>query len=369
MKILQMLSTCQKGSGIEEVVMRYYKQVHLLVAFDFLVFTEGEDSYKNEIECLGGRVYCSGKPGLFSLAKYKLFLNDFFKKHEGEYDMVHLHDVFMNWLVFPIAKQYGVKVCIVHSHATKFSNSVLGSIRNRIMCAPVGHFADVFFACSKDAGIAIYGKRIVESDTFYVINNAMDLSKYAYSEIKRQNIRREFNIQDTELVIGHIGIFAPQKNHAFLIRIFAEYSKEYPETRLLLVGSGTLFNEIKSLSKKLDIEEKVIFTGQRIDVDAVLSAMDVLCFPSLNEGLGCVLIEAQANSLGCVVSDVIPKEAIISPNVYSLSLSAGIDQWIAAINKAALNRSEDNKHSLIEAGFEISSAGKRLFDIYKSLLS
>ena len=157
-----------------------------------------------------------------------------------------------------------------------------------------------------------------------------DIARFEFKLQKRKQIRQYLGIQDNEMVIGHVGRFTAAKNHEFLIRVFQAYREKHAYAKLLLVGEGELLESIKSKCRELNILENVIFTGNRSDTENFYQAMDVMVFPSLWEGLGIVLIEAQANNLPCFVSKTIPKEAIITDSVKTLSLHE-IRPWVKEI--------------------------------------
>ena len=161
--------------------------------------------------------------------------------------------------------------------------------------------------------------RMVKKEKVHFLKNAINLNEFSYSEESRKERRDEFGLTD-ELVIGHIGRFAEQKNHRFLIDVFENVQKCMPNVKLLLVGEGELRKDIEEYVKAKGIQEKVIFAGIRKDVSKLLSAMDVFALPSLYEGMPNVIIEAQASGLPCFIADTITREADLTGLVKYLSL-------------------------------------------------
>ena len=176
-------------------------------------------------------------------------------------------------------------------------------------------YATDYFACSELAGRWLFGDKTFEQGKVTIINNAIDLDKFKYDEKVRKEKRKELNINDDTLVVGHIGRFVAQKNHTFLIDIFSELHKKEKNSILLLIGQGPLIGEIKQKVETLGISDSVKFLGQRDDVNELYNAMDLFLFPSLYEGLGMVLIEAQANGLPCIASTEVPKNARVSKKI------------------------------------------------------
>ena len=158
-----------------------------------------------------------------------------------------------------------------------------------------------------------------------ILPNAIDPERFKFSEVSRKEIRKRYGIKDDDFVIGHVGRFYPQKNHDFLIDVFYEIRKQRANAKLLLLGDGPLQDKIRQKINSLGIADSVIFAGLQKDPAPFYSAMDVFCFPSLWEGLGIVLLEAQYNGLPCVVSEVIPKEVLISNFLTYTTFDA--DEW------------------------------------------
>ena len=183
------------------------------------------------------------------------------------------------------------------------------------------------------------------------------------------------DIPTDAFVIGHVGRFAPQKNHQFLLKIVAEIAQQEPNTRLLLVGTGSLRSDIEQQLDQLGLTDKVIFAGVRSDVPRLmLGAMDVFLFPSFYEGLGLVLIEAQAAGLPCVISDVVPEEAdVVESLMKRLSLSHSASKWarvVLAQKKASLPIKQFDALSILQkdSPFSIEISAEKLTNIYSNLI-
>ena len=142
----------------------------------------------------------------------------------------------------------------------------------------------------------ISSNRIINSTRHHIINNAIQLQHFQYDEEKRKELRDKYNLNNKN-VIGHIGRFQPQKNQEFLVEIFSRYLKQDNNAILMLIGQGENEDKVKQRISELGINDKVMLMGVRQDVNELLQAMDVFVLPSLFEGLGMVLIEAQAAGL------------------------------------------------------------------------
>lgn len=169
-------------------------------------------------------------------------------------------------------------------------------------------------------------KKIVESDKFEVIFNAIDRKKFQFDQSVREEVRKELNVEN-KLVIGHVGNFCYQKNHVFLIEIFREVLKKNPNAELLLIGKGVQFESIRSKVKEMGIDSFVHFLGWRKDVERLFQAMDLFLLPSNFEGLPLVGVEAQSSGLPCVMSDTITREAKITEKCDFLSFKNTAEEW------------------------------------------
>ena len=369
MKVLQVMASCARVSGVAQAMMNYYRQIAKEVTFDFLVFWESDLTFAAEIEELGGKVFVTPEPGLRSFASYWKAVEEFFRIHAGEYDAVQLHDLYLNPVVFTLAKKYGVRVRIAHSHSEKYSEHLIGSVRNWILYRSLPYLATDFWAASVAAGNAAFSQHITSTAAFAVINNAISLERFLFSPEQRTQVRQEFNISPEAFVLGHIGRFVKPKNHEFLLRVFSVVKQRRPDACLLLVGEGgSLRPAVEAQAEKFGVEDSVCFAGLRTDIGAVLSAMDAFCLPSLHEGLGIVLIEAQTNGLPCLVSNQVPAEARILPSYRQQGLGDPPERWAETILSLPTNRLEGADRLVAQKGFDVRQASQLLVKRYQKLI-
>ena len=215
--------------------------------------------------------------------------------------------------------------------------------------------------CGEESGEWLYGER--NKSRFVMMNNAIDTAAYAWSPTRCKKVRHELNLEGV-YTLGHVGNFTQPKNHSFLLEIFTALLKKEPDTVLLLVGGGEGMSKMQEKAQELGIAEHVRFLGVRSDVADLMQAMDVFVFPSLYEGLGIALIEAQAAGLPCVVSDTIPHEAYLTDLVDSESLSAPAEKWAEKIlAKRAIPRT-DRRAEIAAHGFDITTEAVKLQEFY-----
>ena len=228
-------------------------------------------------------------------------------------------------------------------------------------------FATHYFACTEHAGRWLFGNKTFEKGKVTIINNGIDIEQFLFNEKIRNEKRNEMGIKHTDIVIGHVGRFIPQKNHKLVINIFYELYKKNNNYKLLLIGQGPLQNKIKEKVKRLKIEDSVTFLGQKKDVNKYYQAMDLFLFPSLYEGLGIAVIEAQTSGLPCIVSTEVPLETKVSEKISFISLKKADSIWIETINKIIEKDRDVKINRLIREGFSIMVEAKKLENIYITL--
>lgn len=354
-RVLQVVTYMGRG-GLETMLMNYYRNIDRdKVQFDFLTHRDERWDYDDEIESLGGKIYHLPKLNPFS----KSYLNDldkFFKEHK-EYQIVHCHQDCLSGVVLKVAKKNGVKFTIAHSHNANQDKNLKYLIKV-FEKSKIPKYADKLFACGDEAG-----RWMFNTDNFEVLNNAIDTDLYTYNKEKADKVKKEFSIEN-KFVVGHVGRFNPQKNHEFLIDVFNEIQKVKEDSVLMLVGDGDLRPEIEQKVQDLGLSDKVIFTGVRSDVNDLMQGMDVFLFPSLYEGLGIVLIEAQAAGLKCVISDTIPKDGVLTKDVTSISLNQSPAVWANEILKYQEYKRANNKEIIKKANYDIKNNAKTLEQFY-----
>lgn len=353
-RVLQVVTHMNRG-GLETMLMNYYRQIdRSRVQFDFLTHREGEKDYDAEIRALGGRIYHVPPVNPFS-AGYLHSLDEFFAAHP-EYRVVHSHLDCMSAYVLRAARKHGVPVRIGHSHNTNQPHDLKYPIKLWSKRKIAGE-ATQLFACGKEAGEWMFG-----SAAFRVLPNAIDATAYRFNAAVRQEVRQELGLEDS-FVLGHVGRFNEQKNHPFLIDLFAEAAKNEPRARLLLVGDGEGRAAIEEKVRQLGLADKVLFLGVRGDVNRLLQAMDAFVFPSLYEGLPVSLVEAQAAGLPCVISDKVSPESLLTDLVQQLPLGSA-ETWGEQVLCAARRERRDTYDAICAAGFDVAKNAKWLEEFY-----
>lgn len=354
------LDTVMDRGGAETMIMNYYRQIdRSKIQFDFLVNRPYEAAYEKEIQELGGKIFrmCPLYPQYFG--RYKKEVREFLKAHP-EYQIIHSNLEERSYFALKEAKKLNIPVRISHSHNAPRGFDLKSIIRYyfRANLKPqVTHM----FTCGEEAGIWLYGKK--QQDHVIMMNNAIDAKLYQYHPAVEEEMRKELGLEG-KFVIGHVGRFFPQKNHTFLIDIFAKVYQQNKNAVLLLVGGGELETEIKAKVEELNLTEAVKFLGVRSDIHRLMQAFDVFILPSLFEGFPVTMVEAQAAGLPCIISDQVPPQCAITKNVEIISLKKSPQQWAERLLTYQNIQKQNMYETIVKQNFDITANAKWLQQFY-----
>ncbi|MDO4899161.1 glycosyltransferase [Actinomyces sp.] len=343
--------------------MNYFRHIDpSRVVFDFYTYYHPSDTtYQDEIEGLGGR--CLDGPDSKNIFTIRRHLAKVLKEHAGEYRVVHIHDPMLARFLYPVIHRYGVATVIVHSHSTGYSGSRIKAFRNWLACRNIRRYSDARMACSYEAGVHLFG-----SLGFTVMRNAIEVERFAFDSDVRNSVRSEFGLDDA-YVIGHVGRFSEEKNHALLLSVFKELVRRDPSSRLILVGDGPLREHYEAVVREQGLADVVVFVGHSGRVSELFQAMDVLVLPSRFEGLGLVGVEAQCAGVPVVCSDRVPAE-IETLNCSFVPLDSAPDAWVRRI-ESVRSRTDRGRELGAEAtrrrGYDVTEAVGEMVRRYEAL--
>lgn len=368
-KVLHVVGGMSAG-GLEALIMNIYRNIdRSKFQFDFAVQVEEKCFYDDEIIKMGGKIIVHPKPKN-GLEKYKKALGKTLENY-GEYDVVHSHVLFFSGIALEVAKKHNVPIRIAHSHNTSDSkkNTFYREIYRAMMRRKIISNATSMIGCSREACEYTFGRAQYKKNKAKHFPNAIEINKYKNFEFKGEDLKSELGIEKDSILIGHIGRFSRQKNHSFLLDIFSKYVENERKAHLVLVGEGSELENIKNKITENNLENCVHLLGIRKDIPNVLNSLDLFLFPSLYEGLGIVIVEAQAAGIPCLISENIPQEADIDIGLVN-RLSYEKDdkkKWVHEV----INLVEKNKRNwsqiepaLKKSGYDIEESVERLTKIY-----
>lgn len=354
-KVLMVTPGLNLCGGIESYCMSYYRALKEKVKFDFVTHNVTDIEYKNEIESNGDKVYILPK---ITIKNSYNQINNFIREHH-DYDIIHCNMANAAFIYFPIAKKYGIKTRILHSHQNKYADKKLHVLRNIPLVALGKIYTTDRIACSKEAGDFLFKKK-----KYDIVKNAIQIENYSYNEKTRKSIRAKLGIND-EFVIGNIGRLTNQKNQKFLIEIFSCIKKIKKKSKLIIIGEGELESLLKERVKELNIENDVLFINKTNMINDFLQAFDIFVFPSLYEGVGIVNIEAQAAGLKVIASSNVPKEAkIIDELIEFIPIEKGKEYWCNEIIKNENYERKNVDLILKDNKYNINNSANDLYYLY-----
>ena len=324
-RVLHVLSTLNIGSGIANFVMNYYRKLDKKeIQFDFLLFNEPEKTFSEEVAKNGSRIFYIEKPSIKTMFDYKREVYNLFKEHKGEWEAIHVHEVLVQSIVLPAAKKYGIKKRIVHAHGGNIKIGLIKRVRNAILEFNMKKNATDLVACSNIAGQAEFG-----SKEFVIVTNALDLNRYKHTQEQKKAIKKDLGFKDKDFVIGTVGRISELKNPLFFVRIMAKLVDIIPDTKFLHIGDGEMRDVFQNTISDNNLNDYFVLLGNRTDANEKMQAMECFLLPSLTEGLGIVLIEAEASGIYSIASENVPKETKVCERVEYLPLEE--DVWVNRI--------------------------------------
>lgn len=356
--------------GAETLIMNIYRHINRdEVQFDFAVHSDLPGHYDDEIRSLGGRIFHLPNPQK-SIAIYMRTLRKILRNH-GPFTGVHSHLLFFSGIVLYIAKKEGISIRIAHSHSIKDGHTL--NLKRKayhyIMKKLINFNSTQKLGCSKEACDYLFGKKCWDDNRVKIIKNAIDLKPFERAALKsKEHIRKGLSLPTDVPIIGHVGRFNKVKNHTFIIEVFDKLRQQIPNAHLVLVGDGPEKNKIEALVQKKRLQDYVYFLGVRSDVPLIMNAFDTFLFPSLYEGLGIVIVEAQAAGLTCICSDTVPREADIGLGLTKfLNLNKPLENWVKTIlenlNKKKFDW-ETRRKTLKKKGYDVKDVTEQMEVIY-----
>lgn len=360
-RILMVVHEMNRG-GIENFIMNLYRTVdNNKIQFDFVVHTKEKCAFDEEINELGGMIYHCPDYRVVNHFQYIAWWNKFFSEHK-EYKIVHSHLDSSANVHLRIAKKHN-RIAIAHSHSASEGFGIKAIVKS-VLKLNFNSCCDYKFACSKEAARWLFGKNI---EDVTVIKNGIQSNNYIFDNDVRKERRLELGISDDKIVLGHVGRVDKNKNQDFIIDILASLKKINENVLFISVGRCENNEDLLSKIKNLKLSDNVVFLGLRDDVNEILQTFDMFVFPSIYEGLGISVIEAQASGLKCLLSDTITKEVDITGNVEFMSLEKSPKEWAEKIVSMFPYERKNTQQKIIDAGYDIKSTAEWLTDFYIKL--
>ena len=372
-RVLHLVGNMNRG-GVETWLVSLLP--HLLaehIHCDFMVNESRTYDYSEIIKSHGSKLLVCNE-----YQNRLAFAWQFFKllKAHGPYDFVHCHTNWFSGLEAFVAALSGVTQRIVHAHSdTSWSDSTAGLKRRSaifVMDGLIRQFSTGGLATSERAGQSLLRRRWASSPEYKIHLSTSDIGKFSPRE-PDVALRASLGISEGAIVVGNVGRFVPAKNHAFLLHAFRELLRLEPNSFLVCIGNGPDKKAVRALGHKLGIEDrlKLVSTTNQVS-NYVAGLFDLFVLPSLTEGLGIVAVEAQAAGIPTILSDGVPPEACVIPELVTvLSLAQSAQEWACVMAKMKPVASVENRRNwfrqVIESGFDPGVNAKNLASYYRTL--
>lgn len=369
MRVLQVCGEPFAGGGQESYLMNMYRHIdRSRVQFDFYTpFENRAIAMQREIESLGGRLWATGLPfGEDNRQYFRRGLAAFLEEHTCSVVHIHSGSIYALACGATLARQSGARRVAVHSHCGGFDNLRYRAARLFTRRAMLTQPTD-YFACSHLAARWKFPPSVIREGRYTVLKNAVDTRRLRFDAAARRRVREELGLGDCP-VVGHVGRFALQKNHRFLIEVFAALVAVEPRAQLVLVGEGELLEDVLDLVDKLELEQRVHYVGVRQDIPALMSAFDVLLLPSFFEGLPVVGVEAQAAGLPVVTSTGVTRELPLEDLATYLPLTHTAAQWAATVRQAMATPRRDTAAEMTACGYDVHTAAQVMQRRYEEMM-
>lgn len=365
------------NGGIESFCLNINKNIDSnKFKFDYFLVTENENQLKEEFECLGANVIEIKDIRLGVVYKFlprsvRLFFAVLkYLRQNPVYSAIHIQNCIGVISILLAAFISRIPIRIIHSHNSYSPhwNEKLFSFKVRFYLYWRKLFIHLLathkLGCSLKACRAMYGDSCVNDKLVKVIFNGINLQVFKPENYNRIDSQKKYGINSYDINFIFVGRFEPQKNPLFLIEVMSEICRVRDKVHLTIVGQGDLEADIKVLINKFNLRDKITLLPHNSNVPELLSAMDYFLLPSIYEGLGIVLIEAQAMGLPCFASSCVPDEAQLGLCSF-ISLEKGAKGWASYIESYIKKNIKLSVDCEKLTQYDIKSVAKCLENIYQ----
>lgn len=359
-KVLHIINGFSTGGAetwLLSLVKYLYDNPELNLQFDFLITGGKPLTYDKHILEYGSKIYYLK----YSMRNFFKFSTGFKKiLKENSYVAIHDHQDFISGWHFLSALGHLPKNKVSHLHNPyNFVHNYITNTGRRFIFLTGRMLTFIFSTAITGTSESVmvdygYNQWPYSKKKKKPAYCGFDTSKFSYQEDAKKALCNELNWPlriKIGLFIGRIGLQSfdvakNQKNPEFAFELAKKLVKLDENWRFLFVGyKGTLGNHYEEILNKMKMSDSIKFLGIRNDIPRIMSASNVLVFPSFEEGLGMVAVEAQSTGLNVIMSANVPSEAIICNELVTVKdLKDGVDSWvnnlIEVVDNSKIDRNE-----------------------------
>lgn len=292
------------------------------------------------------------------------------------FDIIHTHTAKAGALGRIAAALSGCRVIIHTPHGHNFYGYFAGLASKIIVSIErfLSRFTDKIIALTELEKQDFMRFRVVKENKVSVIYQGLELEAYSQSLVNRVEMRKTFNINADELAVGMVARLEPIKGPVYFIEAAREVAVKNDKARFIVIGEGSLRRSLEERVETLGLRERFRFSGWREDIPIVISLLDVLVLPSLNEAVGMVVIEAQAAGVPVVATRVGGIPEIVKDNENGLLVPPADPLEIAkAVNSLLEDRQRRERfvkmgREQLEGKFRAAAMIKSISELYEELL-
>ncbi len=315
------------AGGAERIVLNYAKKINKNEFNIQVCAIKDGGIFEKELKNNKIKYFVLKKKGILDLIALKRLIKIL---KDERIDIIHIHGFTANYYATLAGKFCGTKIIIRTEHNIENKNGVSNFARV-ILRDILGIFHKKIITVSNSVKISHQKLKIFSKYRHTTIYNGVDEIR-EIDEASKRKYKNEFKAKDGEILIGIIASLTEQKGHEVLLDAMSKVDKKNYMTKTIIVGGGPRLNEIKKLAYKLDLTDKVVFTGVRSDTHKLIQVFDIVCLSSHWEGLPMVVLEAMAASKPVVATTVGGNaEAVINQETGILVPGNAADEMAEAI--------------------------------------
>lgn len=378
--VLQVTGVMNRG-GAEIMLMDILRNLPKDVHFDFLIQTAGKGErfkgvFDDEILSYGCRIFyiCPQWTGggLGYLSEFKKLV----RNKIGQPDVVHSHLCQKGGMVALAAHQNNIKKIIVHTHGVipyRLCDISPRGIELKIQKFLISRYATDFWSCSDGKAIELFPRRTLREHQYRVIKNAINLNAFSdFSSEQIHRFRKNIGVSDDTLFLGNSGRINPAKNLLMAVEVIRQLKRRNLQVKFAFMGRIDDQEYFKCIQNKIveyHLQDEIVYLGDRDDIPLVMNALDLFLAPSIREGFGMVVIEAQAAGLPCVVSSGHPKDVNMGLGLVHFMDDYNPESWADMVIERKAEKLVDlNKirTAFVSNGFDAAENSKKIVDLYRS---
>ena len=374
MKIIHIVENLDKGAVENWLVSIFIESRKIRPDWEwtFYCILGNEGRLDEKVRSAGGRIIYSPVTVSNKLTFLKNLRRELTK---GKYDILHAHHDYLSGFYLLASAGIKFKKRFLHVHNTDKALPVANRTVHNILLGPFRRFAltlsDQVIGISKHVLEEFAKSKRVPDEKFIILYYGVNFDRFK-GEVQQQTILKEFNLPANAKTLLYAGRMNELKNPVFVVEVLAELLKKRNDVYAIFIGQGDEQQMVKYKAVELSVDDHIRISGWHNDVPAVMKGVDIFIFPRKEhpkEGLGLVVVEAQAAGLPMFITNGIVSDAIVIDELAHINSLDDASIWAGQINDVLNAHSPLSRVDALEkmrsSPFELNRATKNLIDIYE----